>query len=211
MNTKKALVLGASGLVGRHLVNQLLVHPHYESVTCLVRKPLPHSQYADPFGRMNPVVVNFDQLQDYQGYFTVDHVFCCLGSTLKTAGSKAAFRKVDFEYVHIAAQLARAQRAMGFVWISSVGANAKSKHFYLRVKGELDNAIMRMPQLNFAAAVKPSLLLGKRSEGRLLENLGQSLAPLVSPFMKGPLSKYHPVHATDVARQMIELQIKQVD
>jgi uncharacterized protein YbjT (DUF2867 family) len=206
MIQKSALILGSTGLVGSHLLNQLLLDPRYDSITCLVRKPLAKSAYSDPFNKIKPVVIDFDNFQDYQGYFSVDHVFCCLGTTIKTAGSKQAFRRVDFEYVHVAAQLARAQRAKGFVWISSVGADAKSSNFYLRVKGELENAIMRMPQLDHAAAVRPSLLLGERSEQRFLENLGQNLAPLLSPLMKGPLKKYKPVSAAQVARQMIQLQ-----
>jgi uncharacterized protein YbjT (DUF2867 family) len=208
MTQKTALILGATGLVGRHLLNQLLLDPNYQSITCLVRKPMANAGYSDPFKKIKPVVIDFEQFQDYQGYFSVDHVYCCLGTTIKAAGSKQAFRRVDFEFVHIAAQLARAQRAKGFVWISSVGADAKSSNFYLRVKGELENAIMRMPQLDHAAAVRPSLLLGERNEQRFLENMGQSLAPLLSPLMKGPLAKYKPISAAQVAKQMIQLQPK---
>jgi len=119
---KSAMVLGATGLVGRTLVNMLLQDRRYNEVTCLVRKPLSSSMFNDPHNRLKPVVIDFDNLQDYQGYFSVNHVYCCLGTTLKKAGSKQAFRRVDFEYVHVAAQLTRAQRADSFVWISSVGA-----------------------------------------------------------------------------------------
>jgi len=206
MTAKTALVLGATGLVGSALVNQLLNSSAYDSVTCLVRKPLSAKQFPDPKNKLKPVVIDFDHFQDYQGYFSVDHVFCCLGTTLKRAGSKAAFRRVDFEFVHVAAQLARAQRAKGFVWISSVGADAKSANFYLKVKGELENAIMRMPQLEHAAAVRPSLLLGERQEARSLEDIGQKLAPFYSPLLVGPLAKYKPISAQQVASQMIALQ-----
>lgn len=154
------MVLGATGLVGRTLVNMLLQDRRYSEVTCLVRKPL----------------------------------------------SKQAFRRVDFEYVHVAAQLTRAQRANSFVWVSSVGADAKSSNFYLRVKGELENAIMRMPQLPHASAVRPSLLLGNRDESRTLEDIAQKTAPIWQSLMKGPLKKYRPVHAVDVARNMMSLQ-----
>jgi nucleoside-diphosphate-sugar epimerase len=206
MSKKTALVLGASGLVGGYLVNLLLQDNRYSEVRCLVRKPLAKADFVDPQHKLQPVTIDFNQLQEYQGYFGVDHVFCCLGTTLKRAGSQQAFRRVDFEYVHVAAQLARAQRAEGFVWISSLGADAKSAHFYLKVKGELDNAIMRMPQLKYAAAVKPSLILGKRADARLLEDTAQRLAPYVTPLMRGPLKKYRPIHALSVAKQMISLQ-----
>jgi len=205
-SNKTALVLGATGLVGKALVRQLLLDPRYDSITILVRRPVPASLFSDPLGKLTPLVIDFEQLQDYQGYFSVNHVYCCLGTTLKQAGSKAAFRKVDFEYIHVAAQLTRAQRADSFVWISSVGANAKSSNFYLRVKGELEDALMRMPQLPNASAVRPSLLLGERNESRPLEAFGQMIAPALGVFMAGPLKKYRPVSATEVAHKMITLQ-----
>lgn len=202
-----AIVLGATGLVGKALVNNLCADQRYESITCLVRAPLQRREYNDPNGKIKPLVIEFDDLQDYQGYFTVDHVYCCLGTTMKKAGNKQAFRRVDFEFVHVSAQLARAQRAKSFVWISAVGANARSKSFYLRVKGELENAILTMPQLPNAAAVRPSLLLGERGETRFAEELGVNLSKYLSPIMIGPLAKYKPVRAEDVARQMINLQV----
>ena len=204
---KSAIVLGATGLVGRTLVNTLLQDRRYAEVTCLVRKPLSSSMFKDPHGKLKPVVIDFDNFQDYQGYFSVNHVYCCLGTTLKKAGSKQAFRRVDFEYVHVAAQLTRAQRADSFVWISSVGADAKSSNFYLRVKGELENAIMRMLQLPNAAAVRPSLLLGERDDARFMEDMAQKTAPIWQSLLKGPLKKYRPVHPIDVARNMMSLQV----
>lgn len=203
---KTALVLGATGLVGQALVKKLLADNRYESIVCLVRRPLPERYFDDPKRKLSPIVIDFSEFQDYQGYFTVDHVYCCLGTTIKAAGSRAAFRKVDFEYVHIAAQLARAQRVKSFVWISSVGANANSRQFYLRVKGELENAIMRMPQLQHAVAVRPSLLLGERNESRLLEDVGQKLAPLLRKLLVGRFKKYRPAYASEVATKMIQLQ-----
>jgi len=207
--TKKytATVLGATGLVGRALVNQLCQDERYEKITCLVRAPLAQSDYFDPMKKIEPLVIDFDYLQDYQGYFTVDHVYCCLGTTLKKAGSKKAFRRVDFEFIHVCAQLARAQRAGSFVWISSINANAKSKNFYLRVKGELENAILTMPQLNNAAAVRPPLLDGKRSEHRAAESFAIKALNIFEPLMKGPLAKYRPVRPEQVEHEMILLQV----
>ena len=207
---KKALVLGATGLVGKALVEQLCRDRRYQAVTCLVRKPL--SKYfftvnVTSAEKVQPIVVDFENLEDYQGYFGVEHIYVCLGTTIKKAGNQSAFRKVDFEYVHIAAQLARAQRAVSFVWISSVGANAKSNNFYLRVKGELENAIINMSGLDNACAVRPSLLLGEREEMRPAEKLASMLSPWLSPMMLGGLSKYKPVQVTDVAAQMIRLQV----
>jgi len=203
----KALVLGASGLVGKALVNQLCQDDRYSQVTCLVRSPLAKTQYHDPLNKIQAIVIDFEQLQDYQGYFSVEHVFCCLGTTIKQAGSQSNFRRVDFQFVHVAAQLTRAQRAKSFVWISSVGANAKSGNFYLKVKGELENAILSMPQLDNAAAVRPSLLLGQRTQKRRAESWGIAIMKVLSPIMFGPFAKYRPVSANQVAYQMIQLQV----
>jgi uncharacterized protein YbjT (DUF2867 family) len=207
---KKALVLGASGLVGKALVEQLCRDRRYQTVTCLVRKPLVKDFFilnSTDAVKVQPIVVNFEDLEDYQGYFGAEHIYVCLGTTIKKAGNKSAFRKVDFEYVHIAAQLARAQRAISCVWISSVGANAKSSNFYLRVKGELENAIISMSGLDNACAVRPSLLLGERGEVRTAEKVASILSPWLSPLLLGRLSKYKPVQAADVAAQMIRLQV----
>ncbi|KXI30304.1 NAD(P)H-binding protein [Paraglaciecola hydrolytica] len=201
-----ALVLGATGLVGKALVEQLLVDERYETITCLLRKPLSRQLFNNQQAKLQPIVIDFERLQEYQGYFGAQHIYVCLGTTIKQAGSRAAFRKVDFEYVHIAAQLARAQRALSFVWISSVGANAKSRSFYLRVKGELENAIMAMSGLPQSSAVRPSLLLGERKEQRFAETLAANIASFISPVFKGKLAKYRPVHAAEVAAQMIRLQ-----
>lgn len=204
---KSALILGASGLVGQNLLRLLLLDARYESVTCLVRRPLGRQQYQDPDNKLQPVVIDFDKLDEYQGYFSVDHVYCCLGTTLKKAGDISAFRKVDFEYVHVAAQLARAQRAGGFVWVSSVGANANSKNYYLRVKGELENAIMRMPQLPNAAAVRPGVLIGERAnDERPMERFTAGLLQLFKPLLRGPLRKYRAVYPHQVAREMMRHQ-----
>lgn len=207
MTTKTAIVIGATGLVGKALVNRLCQDDRYTQITCLLRSPLPANDYHDPMHKIQPLVIDFNQLQDFQGYFTVDHVYCCLGTTIKKAGSESAFRRVDFEFVHVCAQLARAQRAKSFVWISSLGANANSRNFYLRVKGEVENAILTMPQLPNAAAVRPPLLMGVRKEERVGEAWGIKILQAISPIMKGPLAKYRPVHAQQVAGEMINLQL----
>ncbi len=207
MTKKSALVLGASGLVGKNLLQMLLDDPRYQRVVCLVRKPLAAKNINDPENKLQPIVLEFDALDQYQGYFKVDHVYVCLGTTIKQAGSKSAFRKVDFEYVHSAAQIAGLQGVNSFVWISSVGANALSRNFYLRVKGELENAILSMPHLKHASAVRPSLLLGERTEQRYAEQIGIILSKAISPLLVGKLRKYRPVLAKTVAQQMINLQV----
>ena len=203
-----ATVVGATGLVGKALTQMLLAHPDYREVTILVRRELRRGEFHDPQLKLRVLQIDFADFQDYQGYFSVDHVFCCLGTTMKKAGSQSAFRYVDFQLVHVAAQLARAQRAKGFVWVSSVGADKHSKHFYLKVKGEVESAIMTMPQLAYAAAVRPSLLLGEREEYRRAERVGIWLSQWCPWVFVGKLAKYKPIHANHVAQQMIDLQPK---
>lgn len=205
--TFTSLVLGANGLVGCALVNQLLLDDRYSQVRCLVRKPLVAKKYHDPEQKLQPVVIDFDNLDDYQGYFSVDHVYVCLGTTIKKAKSRHAFRKVDFEYVHAAAQISGLHNVRSFVWVSSVGANAQSSNFYLRVKGELEHAIFSLSEPSHSFAVRPSLLLGDRQESRIAERCGIALSKILSPLLIGALAKYKPIAAYDVAAKMISLQI----
>ena len=113
-----ALVLGATGLVGQELVRQLLADERYSQVTCLLRRPMSGVvPQSDARNVLQPVVVDFEQFDEYLGYFNVDHVYVCLGTTIKRAKSREAFRKVDFELVYAAAQMSGQQGCKSFVWI----------------------------------------------------------------------------------------------
>lgn len=201
----KALVLGASGLVGQQLVQQLLLDPRYRQVTCLVRHRLAEDKWQDPRQCLQQIEIDFAQLADRQLLFQHRHIYVCLGTTIKQAKSQRAFRQVDFDYVYQAAQITAQAKAISFVWISSVGANANSRNFYLQVKGQLEQAIAQLEKLP-TAKVRPSLLLGQRASTRLLESLSIVLFRILSVFMLGPLAKYRPIKATEVASQMIMLQ-----
>lgn len=201
-NKFSALVLGATGLVGSHLLKQLLENNSYEKVTILVRKLM---DVEHP--KLQQVELDFQFLDDYLGYFGVDHVFCCLGTTQKIAGGKAGFRKVDFELVFAAAQIAREARAQKFIFISSLGANAKSRNFYLRTKGEAENAIFSLG-IAKAIAVRPSLLIGEREgDFRFAESLGIAASrvfnPIASLLLPSSAHKYLPIKAEEVANFMI--------
>ena len=200
---KTALVLGATGLVGKKLLAQLKVDNRYASIICGVRK-LPVNDTNSELDKVKNELVDFDNLN--ADLFKVDHVYVCLGTTIKKAGAQQAFRLVDYDYVLKAAQLAAKGQVESFVWISSVGADASSTNFYLRVKGELERDIAQLSDLDNASCVQPSLLLGQRDEFRLGEKLGVILSPLLSPLLIGRLAKYKPVRAEHVAHQMIELQ-----
>ena len=199
MNTRKALLLGASGLIGGHCLALLLQDDTYDEVIVLLRKPLPQTH-----PKLTQHIVNFDRLHEHAALLTADDVFCCLGTTIKKAGSQGAFRKVDFTYAYEAAQLAVANGAEQFLLVSSLGADANSSVFYSRVKGELEIAISALP-FTAVSIFQPSLLLGERAEFRLGERLAEPLAKALSFLLLGPFRKYRPIEARTVAAAMIQV------
>ncbi|OPA74571.1 oxidoreductase [Paenibacillus selenitireducens] len=197
---KKALVLGATGLVGQEVVRLLLQDESYDQVTLLVRRrlPLQHPKVEQQ------IVADFDQLHDAATYFQVTNVFCCLGTTIKKAKSKDAFRKVDFDYPLVAAKLAEKQQVERFIIISAMGANAQSSIFYNQVKGQMEEGLQ---QLNLTAVhiLRPSLLLGEREEFRLGEKMASVISPVWNALCIGPLRQYRAIDARNVAKAMVRI------
>ena len=194
---RTALVAGATGLVGGHLLRLLLEDGAYERVTALVRRgvPLSHKKLVQR-------EINFDLLRDLAGSTRVHDVFCALGTTMRQAGSRDAFRKVDFTYVTELARLASDQRSSQFLLVTALGANPRSSVFYNRVKGEAEEAVKRL-RFDAVHVFRPSLLVGDRKESRPAERIGTVLARLVTPVLVGPLRPYRPIAAETVARAMV--------
>lgn len=199
MNKRRALLLGASGLIGGHCLTLLLQDDAYDKVVILVRKQLPQS---DP--KLIQHIVDFDRLREHADWFQADDVFCCLGTTIKKAGSQEAFRKVDFTYAYESAQLAADNGAEHFLLVSSLGADANSSVFYSRVKGELEIAVTALP-FTAVSIFQPSLLLGERAEFRLGERIAEPVMKALSFLLFGPLRKYRAIEARTVAAAMIEV------
>lgn len=199
MNNKTALLAGASGLVGNELLHILLDSPHYKGVKILVRHPLDMAHE-----KLEQVITDFDKLDDYAQHFDVDDVFCCLGTTIKKAGSQDAFKKVDYEYPLKMAELAKSQQVKNFLIITALGADAESKVFYSRTKGQLQ---VRLKKIGLTALhiFQPSLLLGERQEFRLGEKAAAVLSPAISKLLKGKMEKYKPIEAKNVALAMYEV------
>jgi len=197
--TRTALVAGASGLVGGHLLRLLLEDRDYERVTSLGRRELPltHKKLAQR-------VVDFDRLAEVADVPRVHDVFCCLGTTIRKAGSQEAFRKVDYGYPLELARVAVRHRASQFLLVTALGANPGSRIFYNRVKGEVEEAVRRL-QFDGIHIFRPSLLVGKRAESRPAERLTVALVPLVSWAFVGPLRAYRPIRADRVARAMVRV------
>jgi uncharacterized protein YbjT (DUF2867 family) len=195
----RALVLGVSGLVGGELYQGILNDPRFEQVVTLSRAPLESHPKAAHHK------VNFEQLEELGELFKVDVVFCCLGTTIAKAGTKDAFRKVDFNYPLTAAKLLQNNNPEGsFLVITAMGADSNSSVFYNKTKGELEEALQVL-KLGCLVIFKPSLILGKRNESRPLEAFGQRLAKVVDPFLKKILPKLAGVEAWKIAHKMIEV------
>lgn len=192
-----AVVVGATGLVGREIVKLVVARPEFERVTVVARRPLPDSP-QNP--KLQIRIVDFDRLGDQAEAFQASHHFCALGTTIKQAGSQERFRQVDFGYPLRVAELARAAGARHFLLVSSVDASPTSRGFYLQVKGELEQAILALgfPSVTIA---RPSLLLGDRQEFRLGEVIVMRLGWALP-------RKYRPVHVRDVARVLVEAAVQ---
>jgi uncharacterized protein YbjT (DUF2867 family) len=195
--SKVALLAGASGLVGGYLLDALLEAPDFSRVLALSRRPL-----AREHPRLANRVVQFDKLAAQLTGLTCHTAFCCLGTTIRAAGSQEAFRRVDFDVVISFAQVAKAAQAQRFVVVSAAGAKANSKNFYLRTKGEMEQALSG---LGFAGVdlLEPGVLLGWRREMRPLELVARLLMPLVNPLLVGSLTAYRGIPARTVALAML--------
>ncbi|MFC7440561.1 oxidoreductase [Laceyella putida] len=194
---KTALVLGATGLIGSHVTQLLLKDNRYKEVRLLVRKS---TGIHHPKCREH--LIDFADLESKPPLFAVDDLFCCLGTTMKKAQSKEAFRLVDYTYPLQVGQLAKSQGIQSYSLISSIGANPRSPFFYTRTKGELEEALtaLDLPALHI---FRPSLLLGERQETRLMEDLAQRLTPALNPLLVGPLRAYRPIKEATVAQAMV--------
>ncbi len=198
---RTALVLGSTGLVGRHLTDELLQHPLYRRVVAPVRRATGRTDHS-----YTETVVSFDRLEEHSDLFAVDDVFCCIGTIMRVAGSQEAFRKVDYGYPVSAARISSAHGARGFLLVSSLGADTGSRNFYLRVKGETEREVFSYP-FEQVAAFRPSMLLGERQEGRWEDRVVGPLVRGISPLLAGPLKKYRGVEARVVARSMVRFAV----
>ncbi len=192
-----ALIAGGSGLVGGHLLRQLLDNSDYTRVVALVRRPIPLSH-----PKLEQVMVDFSALEKTPADLCCDDAFCCLGTTIKEAGSRENFRAVDHGAVLAFAWAAQRHGARRFFMVSSLGANAESRIFYSRVKGETEDALMVLG-FGTLAIFQPSLLLGLRAKMRWGERFWSGIMWLADPLLFGSLRKYRAIDATVVARAML--------
>lgn len=193
---KTALIAGATGLVGGELLRLLLANDQYSKIISIGRRRV---QLEHP--KLTQHIVDFSKLDKM--VFNANTVFCCLGTTIKKAGSKEVFRKVDFEYPKLLAQHSLNIGATSFHLISAMGADTNSRIFYNKVKGKIENEI-NSSSFKQTHVYRPSLLLGSRTEKRLMEGISKFVMKSLGFLFVGSLKNYKAIDATKVAQCMIQ-------
>lgn len=198
-----AVLAGSTGLVGDHCLQHLISSEKYREIRVISRRPLRHkSEKIKTF-----IVEDFEDITLQKDLFkNADSVFCCLGTTIKKAGSKDEFYKVDHDYVMILGQLAEENDVQKFLLVSAVGVNPDSSVFYNRVKGEMERDVEKL-NIPSIAIFKPSMLYGERNEFRLGEKIGIAFMKIISPlFSKN--SKFKGIESEDVANAMVNKSLR---
>jgi uncharacterized protein YbjT (DUF2867 family) len=199
---KTALIIGSTGLVGSHLLNLLLDSNDYLKVITFVKR-----DQGIKHPKLTQHIIDFDKPETYKELVVGDDFFCTIGTTIKKAGNKDAFRKVDFEYPRQFATFALQNKVKQFLIVSSLGADANSGNFYLKTKGEIQDFLK---ECNFesVAVLQPSLLLGNRTEFRLGEKIGAFFMKTLSFLFLGNLKKYKPIEGKTVAKATFHIAQK---
>lgn len=192
--SKVALVAGATGLIGSQLLELLLTDDRYSKIIALSRKSL-----TNKHSKLDNVVVDFSRLSAHYERLKADDVFCCLGTTMKQAGSQEAFRKVDFEYPLEIAKIAKALGAKQYFLVTALGANKKSSFYYNRVKGEVEEAIGKEGYTSYHI-FRPSFLQGNRNEKRAGEEATQVFFKMFGFLVP---KKFKGIDSAKVARAML--------
>jgi uncharacterized protein YbjT (DUF2867 family) len=200
---KIALVIGATGLIGRNLVFELLKNPNYTQVIVLVRRDMviKHEKFTQ-------IMLDFSQLNNYEDKMVAYHVFCCMGSTSAKTPDKENYRRIDFDIPLQIAEITFRNGAQSFLLVSSMGANLQSSIFYSRLKAELEVAIEKIG-FKTVFVLRPSLLLGNRLESRPLETITQYLMRVMNPIFIGPLKLYKAIKGETVAKALMHAALSE--
>jgi uncharacterized protein YbjT (DUF2867 family) len=198
----KAVIVGASGLIGSYLLELLLDSPQYDEILALVRKELPvHHK------KLVQLVIDFEKLDDHANSITGKAIFCCLGSTKKKTPDLNLYRKIDHDYPVKLAQIAKHNGIKQYHLVSALGADSKSSNFYTKMKGETEDDIQKVG-LDCLQIYRPSLLTGNRKESRPMERFATALMKVVDPLLRGGLKKYRSIPAQTVASAMYNQSLK---
>ena len=202
---KTALLFGSSGLVGGHLLNQLIKDTNYSKIKLFVRSV---PQISDP--KVEVIKTDFSNLQNHKEDIKGDDCFVCIGTTKQNSPDKSEYRRVELEVPKQIAQIAKSNLVNSFVFVSSGYADPKSSGDYLKFKGEVEEELKKLnfPKLGI---MRPSFLLGDRKEKRTSETIGIFVFNLISPLLLGPLKKMKPIHSATVAKAMISSANKNLE
>ena len=200
---KTAILIGATGLIGGHILKILQENENYEKVIVLLRREV---EINHP--KVETRIIDFKKPEEYREALKGgETVFCSVGTTnKKVKGDKAAYREVDFDIPVNAARFHHENGGKSFFLVSSVGANSKGRNFYIRLKGEVEDEIRKIP-VPLIAIFRPSLLLGERKESRFGESFAKSVVPVMNFMMP---SKYKAVEARDVAKAMVRISLQNI-
>jgi len=196
---KTALIIGSTGLIGSQLLNLLLDSNDYLKVITFVKRD---TGIKHP--KLTQHIIDFEKPETFKELVIGDDFFCTIGTTIKKAGSKEAFRKVDFEYPKQFAAFALQNKVQKYLIISSLGADSKSGNFYLKTKGEIQD-FLKNCNFESVAVLQPSLLLGNRTEFRLGEKVGAFFMKTLSFLFLGNLKKYKPIESKTVAKALLKI------
>ena len=196
---KTALLFGATGLVGGHLLNQLISNNNYSKIKLFVRSTI---EINNP--KVEIIQTDFNNLENYEKDIKGDDCFLCIGTTKQNSPNKNEYRRVELEVPKQIAQIAKSNSVNSFIFVSSGYADPKSSGDYLKFKGEVE---VELKSLNFPklGIMRPSFLLGDRKEKRVGEKIGILIFKLLSPLFIGPLKKMKPIHSEIVAKAMLKI------
>ena len=194
---KTALLFGVSGLVGGHLLNQLIKNNNYSKIKLFVRSV---PQISNP--KIEIIETDFNNLENHNEDIKGDDCFFCIGTTKQNSPDKNEYQRVELEVPKQIAQIAKSNLVNSFIFVSALYANPKSSGNYVRFKGMVEEELKR---LNFPklALMRPSFLMGDRKEKRVGEKIGIFVFKLLSPLLLGPLKKMRPIHSETVAKAMV--------
>jgi uncharacterized protein YbjT (DUF2867 family) len=200
----KVILVGASGLIGKHLLSNLISSDDISEITLLVRNKI---------GISNPkvveLVINFDEINQYSSIITGDIIYCCIGTTKSKTPDATNYRRIDLEYPLNLAKIGVENGVSQFHVISSLGANSESKNAYLKLKGELEKELKKL-NIQSLHIYQPSFLDGNRKENRPLEKIMLPIWKLINPLLLGPFENYRSIQASDVAKAMINQSKKEL-
>ena len=196
---KTAIILGATGLTGNHILHKLIEDKNYETIKLFSR-----SKIDGLPKKVKQFIGDILDLAQFKANFTADEVYCCIGTTAKKTPDKTLYKKIDYGIPFAAAKLSKENNIATFLVVSAMGANAQSTVFYNKTKGEMEHDVLKQNIIN-TFILRPSLIGGERKESRILEKIGLVVIKIIQPLFIGKLKEYKIIDAENIAQAMINL------